>query len=106
MSALAGLVAGFLVWSSAFVALYGLHAVGCNLGWQAPETYASPLRLALVAVWLLHAAALVWLVLHFRPAAAASSAPFLERAAFTLSALALAVTLITGAPILALDLCR
>lgn len=101
-----GLVAGFAVWSSAFAALYGLHAVGCNLGWQAPERYASRLRLALVAMWLLHAAMLGWLVLHFKTTAAAAAPTFLERAAVTLSALALAVTLLTGAPILALDLCR
>jgi len=106
MRAATGLVAGFLVWSSAFVALYGLHAVGCRLGWQAPEIYASPLRLTLIAVWLLHAAALALLVVHFRPALAATPAPFLERAAFILSAVALAATLLTGAPVLALDLCR
>lgn len=29
------LVAGFLLWSSAFVVLYGLQGLGCRLGWDA-----------------------------------------------------------------------
>ena len=28
------LVAGFLLWSSAFVVLYGLQGLGCRLGWD------------------------------------------------------------------------
>lgn len=106
MRKLAGLVAGFLVWSAAFTALYSLHAVGCAAGWQEAGIYASPLRLALVAVWLVHLAALVWLTLWLRPATAGTKAPPLARAAWALSALALAATLATGAPVLALELCR
>lgn len=114
MSGLIGLLAGFLVWSSSFAALYGLHATGCAAGWQDPGHYASPLRLALGLVWLLHVAALAWLAVRFaRPAqlapaqpAEAPTAAFLERAAFTLTLVAVAATLATGAPIVILELCR
>jgi len=106
MRNLTGLVAGFLIWSSAFAALYGLHAIGCAADWQGAGIYASPLRLALLAVWLMHMAALAWLTLRFRPFAALKAAPFLDRAACALSALALAATGATGAPVLALELCR
>jgi len=104
---LLGLVAGLLVWSSAFVVLYGLHAVGCNAGWHAAGQFASPLRLVLIAVWALHLGVLAWLVAHYRRAAPGGdrTASFLQLAAWTLGLVALAATLWTGAPVALLELC-
>ena len=52
------LPAGFLVWGSSFVVLYGLASIGCGLGWQdAAIGPISLLRLVLVAAWALHLAA-------------------------------------------------
>lgn len=57
------LVAGFLVWSSCFVVLYGANALGCELGW--PDAAIGPLslqRIVLVAIWVGHIAAFVPLI--------------------------------------------
>ena len=104
---LLGLVAGLLVWSSAFIALYGLHAVGCDLGWHQPGRFASPLRFVLIAVWALHLGVLVWLVAWYRRAATGADRTigFLQLAAWTLGLVALVATLWTGAPVALLGLC-
>ncbi len=104
---LLGLVAGLLVWSSAFIALYGLHAVGCGLGWHQPGQFASPLRLVLIAVWASHLGVLVWLVVSYRRAAPGGdrTVGFLQLAAWTLGLVALVATLWTGAPVALLSLC-
>lgn len=54
------LAAGFAVWSSAFVILYGLHALGCAFGWPG-----GLIQLLLWAVLLLHLAALGLFALAF-----------------------------------------
>lgn len=56
--------AGFVVWSSALVALYAVHAIGCAFAWRADL-----LRLGLGAVILIHIAALamMWHRLATRP---------------------------------------
>jgi hypothetical protein len=104
---LIGLVAGLLVWSSAFVALYGLHAVGCGLGWHEPGQFLSLLRLVLVAVWVVHLAALAWLVAWYHRAAPGPERgkAFLRLAAWTLALVGLGATLWTGAPVALLELC-
>ena len=102
-----GLVAGLLVWSSAFVALYGLHAVGCNAGWHDAGSYVTPLRLVLVAVWAVHLVALGWLVAWYRRGAPVDdrTGGFLQLAAWTLGLVALVATVWTGAPVAVLELC-
>lgn len=55
------LVAGFIVWSSAFVALYAVNAIGCAFGWA---EWAQ--RVTLLGLLLLHAAILVWMLVHLR----------------------------------------
>ena len=104
---LMGLAAGLLVWSACFVALYGLHAVGCSLDWHAPGSFLSPLRLVLVAVWAVHLAVLVWLVAWYRRAAPVGdrTGGFLQLAAWTLGLVALVATVWTGAPVAVLELC-
>ena len=102
-----GLVAGLLVWSSCFIGLYGLHAIGCNAAWDNSGHYASTLRLALLAAWALHLGALAWLVAHYRWAAPGGgrTSSFLRLAAWTLGLVALAATLWIGAPVVLLELC-
>ena len=102
-----GLVAGLLVWSSAFIALYGLHAVGCNAGWHDAGSYASPLRVVLITVWAVHLGALAWLVARYRRAAPVDDRTegLLQLAAWTLGLVALAATVWTGAPVAVLELC-
>lgn len=117
MSALArprgllGLAAGFLAWSSAFLVLYGLHALGCAWGWDAREAGpASLLRLVLVGAWIAHLALLCGLVALSRRLgrdAGAGDAPrLLARATMALTLAALVATLWTGLPVVAYPLCR
>lgn len=116
MSALArprgllGLAAGFLVWSAAFVVLYGLHALGCAWGWDARAAGpTSLLRLVLVGAWVGHLALLVLLVLLARRLAGAAGAGegprLLAQATLVLSLAALVATLWTGLPVIAYPLC-
>lgn len=109
---LIGLVAGFLVWSSAFLVLYGVHALGCAWGWEARALGpTSALRLALVVVWALHVVVLAWLALAPRralPAARRVPEPtpaLLARATLVLTLAALVATLWTGLPVVAYPLC-
>jgi len=44
------LVAAFLIWSLAFIALYGAHGVACAAGWAGPDN-PWPLRLTLIGAW-------------------------------------------------------
>lgn len=117
MSALArprgllGLAAGFLLWSSAFLVLYGLHALGCAWGWDARAAGpASLLRLALLGAWALHLALVAALVLLARRLARApghgDGAALIGRTTVALSVAALVATVWTGVPVVALPLCR
>ena len=53
--ALVLLVSGFVVWSVAFVALYGLQALGCAYGWG---NWHRPILIGAYILWLLP---LAWL---------------------------------------------
>ena len=48
--------AGFVVWCSALVILYALHAIGCAFAWST-----NWLRLSLVVVFLLHLIVVGWM---------------------------------------------
>lgn len=62
---------GFILWSAAFLALYGLQATGCRLGWQdMPLAGTSLLRVALIALLALSVAATL-LLRRGSPASAA-----------------------------------
>lgn len=65
---LAALLAGFVLWSLAFLVLYFVQATGCSLGWQT-FAVAGPLtlqRLVLVALFLAFLAAHLALYLRLR----------------------------------------
>ena len=45
---------GFVLWSAAFLAIYGLQATGCHLGWQVMPLFGTSfLRIALIALLML-----------------------------------------------------
>jgi hypothetical protein len=49
---------GFLVWASAFVALYAMLSIGCRFGWhEIALAGTSVQRLQLIAILMVHAAA-------------------------------------------------
>src|SRR5690606_16178446 len=57
-----GLYLGWIVWSSAFVSLYGAQGLGCSLGWTGRQVgLLDSLTLALVLLWLAHLGLLAWL---------------------------------------------
>ncbi|RIY01859.1 hypothetical protein D3218_05890 [Aureimonas flava] len=105
------LVAGLVIWSSAFVSLYALLSVGCAFGWEARSVGpVSVQRAVLLGVWLLHLAALAALVgwTWRRARRAAPSDPlagFFARTALACAVVSVAVTLVNYAPILGLSAC-
>lgn len=104
------LIAGFVIWSSAFVALYAGLSVGCAFGWDAVRLGpVSGLRALLVVLWLAHLLALggLFVLCRKRAQAAGGAEPdgFLAFAALHAGVAAVVVTLINYAPILGLTLC-
>lgn len=103
------LIAGFTIWSLGFVALYGLNAVGCAMGWHVlgsdPFT---PQRLMLVAVFLATLAGVG--ALAFAQGRQVRMHPqgreaLILRAGYWASLAALASTLFTFAPVFVLSTC-
>jgi hypothetical protein len=98
------LAAGFVVWCSALVFVYAIHAIGCAFAWSA-----GPLRLVLALVILAHLIAIGWM---WRDLAGASAAPrssetgaFLRTVAIWTLIAALAAIVLTLAPVLLLKTC-
>ncbi len=94
---LVAMIAGFLLWTSAFVALYAVFSLACIYDWPAP-------RLFVVGVWLVHliahGALVAWTLRWWRarPADPADPRPFLRLAAVTIAIAALGATVWTGLP--------
>lgn len=108
---LALLIAGLLLWGSAFVWLYGALSVGCAFGWdQVAIGPVSLQRAMLLGLWLTHLGAIAALLafthrrLKARPAPASLDG-FFAGAAFWASVVALGVTVVNYAPILGLSAC-
>ncbi len=110
------LVAGLVIWSSAFVSLYALLSIGCAFGWEAQAFGPmSALRAALLALWLAHLAALALLVGWTRRRAQRAKAHgdgtgedverFFARTAWAATLVSVAVTLVNYAPIMGLSVC-
>ncbi|KJS36169.1 MAG: hypothetical protein VR70_14370 [Rhodospirillaceae bacterium BRH_c57] len=95
---LVAMIAGFLLWTSAFVALYAVFSLACVHDWPMP-------RLLVVGAWLVHVAghgALVAWTLRWwrvRPTDPTGSRPFLRLAAVTIAIAALGATVWTGLPV-------
>lgn len=65
--ALAWAIAGFVIWSVAFVTIYGLHGIGCAYGWDMVTVGPTNLqRLVQVCLWLVFLLPLLALALWFR----------------------------------------
>ncbi len=88
-------IAGFGIWSSALIVIYALHALGC--AYRLPE---GTMRAALGAALALHLAAIVLLIRRFPR----GDGTLITAAQWTLVA-ALAATVATFAPLLALTPC-
>jgi hypothetical protein len=98
------LAAGFVVWCSALVFVYAIHAIGCAFAWPS-----GALRLALALVILAHLIAICWM---WRDLASAGAAPragetgaFLRTVGIWTLIAALAAIVLTLAPVLLLKTC-
>lgn len=92
------LVAGFVAWSSAFVVLYSLQALGCAYGW--PDVAH---RIVLFAVLGIHLAAIALL---FRWSREQIEGSFLRSLVELTLWASLVATLLTYGPALLLTACR
>lgn len=108
------LVAGMMIWGSAFLMLYAGLSLGCELGWaQAAFGPISLLRVLLIAVWLFHLALIAGLLLWtYRRKQAAENDPdgaevdnFFAGNVLVATIVAAVATVINYAPILGLSLC-
>ena len=89
------MAAGFGIWASAFVVLYSAASLGCELGWNQISLGAiSALRTILIAIWLIHMAALTGLFWYCARAARDNDPHdrFVHRAAMYLTGAAIAAT--------------
>lgn len=105
------LVSGLVLWSSAFVALYGLHALGCAYGWTGALGPVSIARGALLIAWAAHLGLTALLVLWTgrRVAEAYGGGQevggFLKASTFAIAVIGLVATAWVGLPVLFLELC-
>lgn len=98
-----GLVAGFAIWSLAFVLLYGALGLACSLGLAAAAT-----RMALIALLVAHLAALTWLagrLLRRLRAAEAKPLRVVRSVSLALAIAAAGATLWIGLPVTMLAIC-
>ena len=86
----------FVVWSSAFLLLYVLHALGCRLGWEM-------MRPVLLAAWLAHLGLIGLLAVRSWRSESGPDLP--SRLIVPLDIAAILATLWLGVPILALATC-
>lgn len=95
------LAAGFSIWASAFVVLYGVNAIGCAFTWSQ-----SLQRGGLLILLALHLAALAWLTWRcWQQRRTTGAAGFVQAVGFGATLAALAATLLTFSPSLILTLC-
>lgn len=99
----AALVAGFALWSLAFVLLYGAHGTICSVG---ASSGLGP-RAILIILWALMLAAHVALIAFFaaRLRKASMLSRFVRLAALVLSIAAFGATIWTGIPVISLQVC-
>lgn len=97
----AGLVAGFALWSLAFVLLYGAHGTICAYAEGAG------FRAVLVAIWIAlivaHAGLIAWFVRRLN--SAPTELRFIQLVSLILAIAALGATVWTGLPVISLKMC-
>lgn len=103
------LIAGFTVWSIAFVALYAMLSVGCAFGWHLMPV-AGPVtvqRIVLVALFALSIGAAVGTVVLARAASRAEprGSPDLARIGMLAAWAALASSVVNFGPVFFLSAC-
>lgn len=103
MIALLRMSAGLIVWAIAFCVLYGLHGIGCAVGWPSTTLPGgiSVHRGVLIAAWLACIATGVAVALSQR----GRRSTLIERTGWRLAWVGLIATVITGLPILMLPAC-
>lgn len=98
------LTAGFIVWGSAIIVIYAIHAIGCAFAWSAV-----PLRLGLLMVFLAHLAVIAWMWRHLGGTDAGldsdRTAAFLRMAAVWTTVAAFATTIFTLGATMLLSVC-
>lgn len=96
--------AGFVIWCSALVFLYALHAIGCNFVWSSMA-----LRLCLAIVLLAHLLAIAWFWRDFAKnrtdATFGRTGTFLHTVVTWTLIAALAASVLTFGPALLLKTC-
>ncbi len=100
------LVAAFLIWSLAFIGLYGVHGVACAAGWASVQN-PWPLRLALIGLWLVmtSAAAAFALWTWKRPLEDQAAQRFLRNATLAVAVIGVVATAWLGAPLFLVRVC-
>lgn len=99
------IMSGLIVWASSFVVLYAGLSLGCQYGWSQ-----GLIRTTLLALWIAHLAVLAWMTLRAvaacrRHRAGDAAYAFAWRATATVNVFALAGTVWTGLPVLAVTPC-
>lgn len=110
MPALVWTIAGFVIWSVAFVTIYSLHGIGCASGWDAIMVGPTSLqRLVQVLLWLAFLPPLLVLALWLRrfrqKSARDASRRWLALVGEATAWAGLAATLITFAPTITASVC-
>lgn len=102
------ILAGFTIWALAFVALYGVNAIGCRFDW--PASLQRSLLLGLLALHLLALAMLsAWTARrwrHARQAGTETVSRLIEYLGFGTALAASGATVFVLAPTVALSLCN
>lgn len=100
------LVAALLIWSLAFIALYGVHGVACAAGWASAQD-PWPLRLTLIGVWVIMTAGAVafaaWTMK--RPLEDPPAPRFLRNATLAVAVIGVVATAWLGAPLFLVRVC-
>ncbi|TDR89610.1 hypothetical protein [Enterovirga rhinocerotis] len=94
-------LAGLTLWAAGFSLLYGLHGLGCGLGWT--REILGPLTVlngALIALWLILLGLALWLALSSHRARPDSDPRGLARLALVGTWAGFVGLLLTGAPVL------
>ena len=101
------IVAGFVIWSAGFVALYGLNGVGCAYGW--PPAFQRGLLIAILVATLAALGGLSYWTFTRRQKRQTENSPppalSIEILGYGASAAALGSTVLTFAPVLFASLC-
>ena len=106
------MIAGFIVWSSAFVLIYAALSVGCEFGWE--EIAIGPVslqRAVLVCLWLLHLALIALLLVvalrrfQAKGGGDPAMASFFRRSVLATAIVAGAITVFNYAPAAVLSTC-